>query len=298
MDSISGNLAAIVLVLAGVGLVIMLILQALAVSQLKERLEMLTRGADGESLETVLSQHLETVHQVGRDLDELTARTAVLESSARHHFSRQGLVRFNPFPDTGGNQSFALALIDESDDGFVVSSLHSRTGTRIYSKAIVAGKADTPLSAEETEALDAARSKRAARPAQAPARSIGGRTAATPLAVADAVTPAPSSVPKTAAVPAAKAAAGKAATPAKTPTPVKSVAPAEAAAPVVSSDRRSASGSETNRQTVATKGQSKGAEVVAADAGANDDSEKTGRRPGRPVAADPSPVSNTDTPGS
>ena len=76
-----------------------------------------------------------------------------------------GLVRFNPFPDTGGNQSFALALLDESDDGFVVSSLHSRTGTRIYAKAVVGGKADTSLSTEENEAIDQARARRRFGPA-------------------------------------------------------------------------------------------------------------------------------------
>ena len=55
------------------------------------------------------------------------ARTAVLERDLQGSFGRVGLVRFNPFEDTGGNQSFALALLDGRGDGFVVSSLHSRT---------------------------------------------------------------------------------------------------------------------------------------------------------------------------
>ena len=51
-------------------------------------------------------------------------------------FQRVGLVRFNPFEDTGGNQSFALALLDAEGNGWVLSSLHARTGTRVYAKPI------------------------------------------------------------------------------------------------------------------------------------------------------------------
>jgi hypothetical protein len=64
-----------------------------------------------------------------------------------------GLVRFNPFEDTGGNQSFALALLDGRGDGFVVSSLHARAGTRVYAKAVTDGRSDGALSEEESDAL-------------------------------------------------------------------------------------------------------------------------------------------------
>ena len=64
-----------------------------------------------------------------------------------------GLVRFNPFEDTGGNQSFALALLDAHGDGVVVSSLHARTLTRVYGKAVAGGKSEAALSDEESEAL-------------------------------------------------------------------------------------------------------------------------------------------------
>ena len=67
--------------------------------------------------------------------------------------SESGLVRFNPFEETGGNQSFALALLDADGDGWVLSSLHARSGTRVYAKAIVGGRSDTGLSEEETTAI-------------------------------------------------------------------------------------------------------------------------------------------------
>ena len=62
-------------------------------------------------------------------------------------------MRYNPFEDTGGNQSFALALLDAHGDGFVVSSLHARNQTRVYAKGVKGGRSDAGVSEEEAEAL-------------------------------------------------------------------------------------------------------------------------------------------------
>lgn len=130
-------------------------------SRLDRRLHGLTRGADDQSLETILGAALDKVHAVARDVDGLTSRAASMEATQRHAFQRIGLVRFNPFEDTGGNQSFALAVLDADGDGFVVSSLHARTGTRVYGKAISGGVSESTLSAEEGEAMRIAMAKRA-----------------------------------------------------------------------------------------------------------------------------------------
>jgi Flp pilus assembly protein TadB len=117
------------------------------------RLRGITRGAEGSSLEAVLDAHLDKVFAVARELDELGGRMTALEGAQRKAFQRVGLVRYNPFEETGGNQSFALALLDAAGDGWVLSSLHARSGTRVYAKAIKAGRADVGLSAEETAAI-------------------------------------------------------------------------------------------------------------------------------------------------
>ncbi len=127
--------------------------------RLARRLDSITGGSDQQSLEAVLGSHLERVRQVVRDVETVGARTSVIERDLQGSFGRVGLVRYNPFEDTGGNQSFALALLDGRGDGFVVSSLHSRTGTRIYAKAIAAGASDTALSEEESAALRQALAK-------------------------------------------------------------------------------------------------------------------------------------------
>lgn len=129
------------------------IAQARRLGRLQRRLDGLTRGADGKSLDAVLDAHLDKVYAVAREVDDLSARSALLEAVGRRSIQRVGLVRFNPFEDTGGNQSFALALTDATGSGFVVSSLHSRTGTRVYAKSVTGGRSDGALSEEETAAL-------------------------------------------------------------------------------------------------------------------------------------------------
>jgi len=134
-------------------LLLLAAIQARRIGRLGRRLDGLTRGVDGRSLETVLDAHLGKVFAVARDLDELAARSAVLEANARRAFQRVGLVRYNPFEDTGGNQSFAVAVLDANGDGFVLSSLHARGGTRIFAKSLAGGGAEATLSAEEAEAV-------------------------------------------------------------------------------------------------------------------------------------------------
>ena len=196
-SAISSNLAIVAGALAIVAVVVLVLFAALLVQTrrlagLTIRVDGLTRGVDGRSLESVLDSHLETVFRVARDLDTLDARATAIETAARRHFDRVGLVRFNPFEDTGGNQSFALVLLDGNSDGFVISSLHSRTGTRMYAKAVKGGSAEAALSAEETQALEVARSQTVPRSYSRP--SVGSRTsdsARTPSSNVRGVSPSP-----------------------------------------------------------------------------------------------------------
>jgi len=120
------------------------------------RLRSVGRRGDGSlptddlSLEATVAAELERLARVESQLETLTER-------GRGAVQHVGVVRFNPFEDTGSNQSFALAMLDDHGDGIVISSLHSRQATRVYLKPISAGRAETALSEEESEALRKAR---------------------------------------------------------------------------------------------------------------------------------------------
>jgi hypothetical protein len=113
----------------------------------------LTMGAEGASLEAVLESHIGQVHWAVDRTAELDALTHRLEREGHAHIQRVGFLRFNPFRDAGGDQSFALALTDQDGNGVVISSLHSRDVTRVYGKPLVAWQSSYSLTEEERAAI-------------------------------------------------------------------------------------------------------------------------------------------------
>jgi len=110
-------------------------------------------------LEEVLFEEIKHLKKAEQNIKELDKLLKNLKKMAGQSIQKIGLVRFNPFKDTGGNQSFAIALLDAHKNGLVISSLYSREGTRIYGKPIESGQSKYPLSKEELEALKKAGAK-------------------------------------------------------------------------------------------------------------------------------------------
>jgi hypothetical protein len=119
-------------------------------------LRMLFTGRTGVDLEQMLRAYLQRVDHTDQTVNALGARTEVLEKKAPTNLQHVGVIRFNPFPDKGGDQSFAVALLDDHADGVVFSGLHSRGDSRVYSKPIVGGGSTYALTEEEQEAISRA----------------------------------------------------------------------------------------------------------------------------------------------
>jgi hypothetical protein len=114
----------------------------------------LTQGINRKSLDVVLTNLLMEVKTSKKDIANLVDRCDRIEKEERFHIQKIGLLRFNPFKDTGGDQSFILALVDSYDTGVIITALYSRTGTRWYTKRVVKGKGmEHELSDEEKKAL-------------------------------------------------------------------------------------------------------------------------------------------------
>jgi hypothetical protein len=117
----------------------------------------LMTGVETGSLEQVLNQHIDQLQGAMEQVNALEERTSRAERTLKHALQWMGLIRFSPFRDTGGAQSFALAILDQEGHGVVVSSLHSRQNTRIYAKALANWESQHPLTDEEKEAIARAR---------------------------------------------------------------------------------------------------------------------------------------------
>lgn len=95
-----------------------------------------------------------------KGFSEVNKRLSFLESDGKAHIQKIGLIRFNPFKELGGDQSFCLAILDGEDSGVVITGLHTRDRTRVYMKAVNKGKSQHDLSAEEKKALESAYNKK------------------------------------------------------------------------------------------------------------------------------------------
>lgn len=141
-----------------IGLLVLLILGFCALTYIVVKLQAhynrLTHGVNSGTLTQVLNDVL-------TELRSLKSRTARGEQAIEElitqglgHVQRIGIVRFNPFSDTGGAQSFTMAILDGNGSGVVMTSLYARTGNRWYVKGIVEGKGkDIELSKEELSAI-------------------------------------------------------------------------------------------------------------------------------------------------
>ncbi len=95
-----------------------------------------------------------------KDLGFATDKLSELEIEGLSHIQKVELIRYNPYDETGGDQSFTAALLDERGNGFLITSLHARSGTRMFAKPIVDGKSTKyKLSEEEEEVIKKAMSK-------------------------------------------------------------------------------------------------------------------------------------------
>jgi hypothetical protein len=143
-----GGLAALVLLLL-IGFAIQSARLGRAVRSYRE----LVRGTDGGTLHDRLVGSAEQAVKAGERMSRIEAMHDVIDGRTRRSLQHIGLVRFNPFDDTGSDQSFAIALLDDARDGVVISSLHGRANTRVFAKPVSGGGSGHTLSDEETQAI-------------------------------------------------------------------------------------------------------------------------------------------------
>jgi len=122
--------------------------------KLRSHYNLLTNGVNGKTLEDALTRIVKDVSLSQKEIEDLIARCDTIEKKELFNIQKIGLLRFNPFKDTGGDQSFILALLDAQDTGVVITALYSRSGTRWYAKRVLQGRgAEHELSEEEKKTI-------------------------------------------------------------------------------------------------------------------------------------------------
>lgn len=146
--SVIGALVVIVLLL------VWNIFLQLGVSRVRKNQQQLFSGKSGTDLEKIILDHAKNMKELDRDIQDLYGISNQIHNLASRSVHKVGVVRFNPFKDLGGDQSFSIALLDGENSGLVISGLHTREGNRVYAKPVEKGKAvKHPLTEEEAEAI-------------------------------------------------------------------------------------------------------------------------------------------------
>jgi hypothetical protein len=141
-----------------VGIVWVLDLQA-RLSRLQRRYDQLFAGEMEEDASTAvaLGNLSARLAETNARTERLVAHTEQIDTTLAHTVQGVGLVRFRAYQDTGGDQSFALALVDGEGNGTIVSALYGRDVTRVYAKPVQGWMSPKPLGEEEENALLEAR---------------------------------------------------------------------------------------------------------------------------------------------
>lgn len=122
-------------------------------AKVRKKLKLFLKGKKVKDLEEVISEQANRMKGIEGEIKNLSEWNNKLQKICDISITKVGVVRFNPFKDTGGDQSFVIALLDSENNGLVLSSLYTREGTRIYTKPIEKGTSSYRLSKEEEEAI-------------------------------------------------------------------------------------------------------------------------------------------------
>lgn len=128
-----------------------------ASGQSRKLRQIFSGGNEGENLPENLEDIIEKIAQRLKLIDDTNEKTALsleaivkqLNTATQH----VGIIRYNGNGDDGGNLSFSAALLNAHQSGIIITSLHGRANSRIYTKVITQGTSEQTLSEEEREAV-------------------------------------------------------------------------------------------------------------------------------------------------
>ncbi len=143
----------ILLMVMMVFVLLYLVSVSMKLSRFTKRYRIFMRGKDAVSLEKAFAQKFLEVDRLIEISKNQSLEIQRLKDVLARSTNKIGIVKYDAFPDVGGRLSFALAMLDESNSGFVLNAIHSRDGCYTYVKEIVKGESYIVLGQEEKEAL-------------------------------------------------------------------------------------------------------------------------------------------------
>lgn len=137
--------------------IVFLIISMVISSNLKERYRKLVRGTDGKQIESILFEHMEKVEGVYGRINQMESQIDVFNNRLSFCVQKMGIIRYNAFDDTGSDLSYSIAILDENNNGIILTGIYGRVETVSYAKPVKDGVSNYNLSVEEMQALERAK---------------------------------------------------------------------------------------------------------------------------------------------
>jgi hypothetical protein len=136
---------------------IIIIIQGIRIKKLNKKLKNLTRGIEGKNLEEIVRQYFDKIDSIDIRMNKLDIQTTKIEEKLLNCIQKIGIVRYNAYDNVGGELSFSMTILDEENNGVILTSIFGRNNSCIYGKPIKKGRSNFTLSAEELQSLDRAK---------------------------------------------------------------------------------------------------------------------------------------------
>ena len=159
MDSIFSSmgidpgLMIILLLVLEIFLVLAICIMSARMRKLNARYNSFMKGQNGSSLEKDITRRMGKIDKYAQSFGAIDDSIMVLQETMQKSVHKYGIVKYDAFDDVGGKLSFVLALLDDTDTGFVLNAVHSKENCFLYIKEIMKGESYIMLSNEEIEAL-------------------------------------------------------------------------------------------------------------------------------------------------
>ena len=141
------------LILVIIVLLILLIVSMRKIKKTNMRLSEFMKGKNAESLEDLVTSKFKEIEDLKVSNKVHAKRLKNLEEAMLKVYSKTGIIKYDAFNEMGGKLSFALALLDNTNNGFIINAIHSHEGCYTYIKEIVNGESYITLGEEEKKAL-------------------------------------------------------------------------------------------------------------------------------------------------
>ena len=157
--AITSNLSYIIIAIGIIFLIMLfvIILLKMDLSDMKKRYKQMMSGAEGSDVEKMLLKHADSMNKIISEQERMDVEISRISDLLEKAITRVAVVRFDAFEDTGAELSYCIALLDDNNNGLIISSIYGREESRSYAKPIVNGISQRhKLTKEEEQALNQA----------------------------------------------------------------------------------------------------------------------------------------------